>query len=449
MFEAFQHYIKTQDLFSGQDPILLTVSGGMDSVVMLALFCRLKNDVSDFKNIQLGIAHCNFNLRGEEADDDVLFVEGLATQNNIPFFKKNFETQTYAREEKISIQMAARQLRYEWFQTLQIKEGFQYVATAHHQNDVIETVLINLIKGTGIAGLHGIAPKSGHLLRPLLFATREEIRIYANEGNLSFREDSSNNSTKYIRNKIRKEIIPVLKEMNPKLEKTLHENTERITAVEAIYRHYIAEQKHLLFLERDGQIHISIPKLKALPEAPTVLYELLKPYLFKTSIVKDICSGWDGLSGKQYFSPSHRLLKDREQLIVIPIKNLENEIYTIETHQKFIEGPISLVFNKEKRVDSDTLKTNEKTALLDFDKLVFPLILRRWQPGDSFQPLGMQHKKKISDYLIDKKANRIEKENTWILISDVDIVWLVGHRPDERYKVTEQTENLLRIQLKS
>ena len=447
MFGAFQKYLKSENLFTGQDGVLLTVSGGLDSVTMLSLFCRLKTEISEYRNLKLAIAHCNFGLRGAESEGDMLFVEDLARQNNLPVFSKKFETANFAKQEKISIQMAARQLRYEWFERLRMQEDFQYIATAHHQNDVTETVIMNLVKGTGIAGLHGIAPKSGFVIRPLLFATRQGIKDYANEWKISFREDSSNNSTKYIRNKIRKEIIPVLNELNPGLEQTFRENIEKIKAVEAIYRHYIAEKKQLLFVEKGDQIHISIAQLKALPEAPTVLYELLKTFSFPPSVVNDICSGWDGLSGKQYFSPSHRLLKDREQLIVIPIKNNINETYAIAENQEQIYNPIALAINKEKRTDLKVLKTAQSTALLDFDKILFPLTLRKWQTGDAFQPLGMQQKKKISDYLIDKKTNRIEKENTWVLLSGMEIVWLVGHRSDERYKVSDSTENVLKIQL--
>jgi tRNA(Ile)-lysidine synthase len=448
MLTGFQNYLLQENLVDEKDKVLIAVSGGLDSVVLLELCCRLKDEIPFFKDLNLCIAHCNFGLRASESDAEEQFVETLAKHYHLPFFCKRFDTESYAKQEKISIQMAARDLRYQWFESIRTQESCTCIAVAHHQNDATETVLINLIKGTGIAGLHGISNKQGFVIRPLIFSTREEIQHYAKDRNIEYREDSSNSSVKYLRNKIRHEIIPVLKQLNPGLDKTFRENSKKVKDVELIFNHLLEEKKKELFIYKDQDIFIPKNKIKEFPAQETFLYALLKPFLFPAAVIKDLIANLDGPPGKQYFAPGHRLLKDREFLMLSSLNNLTNATFTIESEQLSHIGFINIDFKKFNAKMLNTLQTNADTALMDADKLRFPLSLRRWQAGDTFYPLGMQQRKKISDFLIDKKMPLSEKEKTWVLLSGTDIVWLVGQRIDNRYKVNPATENVLAATLK-
>jgi tRNA(Ile)-lysidine synthase len=445
MFEAFQHFIKQEKLFDADSALLIAVSGGLDSVVLLQLLNRLVQEVPEFSGLRLGIAHCNFSLRGKESDDEEFFVESLSKQYGLPYYTNRFDTQYFAQTEKVSIQMAARALRYEWFEKIRNQNNYQYITAAHHQNDAVETVLINLIKGTGIAGLHGIASKKDLLIRPLLFATRKEISQYAIANNIHHKEDSSNSSTKYIRNKIRHEVIPVLTAINPHIEKTFQQNIERIRDVELIFQQFI-EAKKIESINQDGDsTYIHIEKIKLVSGLPTVLFEILRYWQFNAGTVSDILECLDKQAGKLFFSPTHRLLKDREYLVINPINKEENTpaSYSISAGQTEHQQGINLQFQNLKKENINTFQLPSFNALLDCDLLHFPLTLRKWQAGDSFYPFGMKHQKKLSDFFIDKKISLAEKEKIWVLLSENKIVWVIGFRIDDRFKITAETKNVL------
>lgn len=442
MLQPFRSYIQQQKLFSAKEKILLTVSGGMDSVVMCELF--------HFAGLKFGIAHCNFQLRGKESDGDEAFVKALAKKYKVEFHSVKFNTSAFAKKNKLSTQIAARELRYKWFE--EIKNGFnyKYIATAHHQDDSIETFFINIIRGTGISGLHGILPKQGNIIRPLLFTNKNEITAYVKKHKLNYREDSSNASDKYVRNKIRHQVIPLLKELNPSLENTITNNIQHLRDVESIYKKEIENKRSEIVKDST----ISIPLLKKLDPITTYLFEFLKPFNFNTATVEEIVSALDARSGKQFFSETHRLIKDREFLIVEVISKKSNVISTkVKKNQKnIVIDKHTLTFSKSAKIlnfDPDSYRglTLNSTAQFDLDKLKFPLEIRKWQNGDSFYPLGMKGKKKLSDFFIDKKLSIHQKENTWLLTSNGDIVWVIGQRIDDRFKVTNTTKNIYLVKL--
>ncbi|MEO6883850.1 MAG: tRNA lysidine(34) synthetase TilS [Bacteroidia bacterium] len=437
MLQKFQQFISEKKLFDAHQKILLAVSGGVDSVVMCELFYRSK--------INFSIAHCNFNLRGKESEGDAQFVKKLAATYKVPFFVKLFDTKKYAHEKKISTQMAARDLRYSWFSEILQKEKLDGIAIAQHKSDEIETLFINLVRGTGIAGLHGILPKKEKIIRPLLFATRDEIEVFAKNEKIKFREDSSNNSDKYVRNKIRHKIIPILKEINPAAENSIVESIEKIRDTELIFQKYIAQKRNELLQYKKEITTISIEKLRKENPLKTIVYELLKEFHFNSETISGIIFSFDSSSGKTFFSSTHRLLKDRNTLIIEPIasqkKALQKNIFSIGKNQKTHSADkIKLVFSKHENKNFEMDKSS-RIACLDYDLLEFPLQLRKWEKGDFFYPLGMKSKKKLSDYFIDKKISIQEKEKIEVLLSgNGDIVWLVGQRIDERYKITATTK---------
>jgi len=418
---------------------LLGVSGGVDSIIMFHLF-RLSG-------FTIGIAHCNFNLRGDESDQDEEFVRRLADNYNVPFYSTRFETQKIADDEGISIQMAARDLRYEWFEEIRIKEKYNYIAIAHNSDDQIETFLINLTRGTGIKGLTGIKNKSEKVIRPLLFANREEITDFVKRNNFLYREDSSNSSTKYGRNKIRHEVIPMLEKINPNFRKVMIENIQRLKETEQIFNQTIQENYKNCVTEKSNSLLLNIDELKKLDPVETYLHEFLKPYNFSTTQIKDIVSVLDSNPGKQFFSATHRIIKDRDYIILEEISAQSGKLFYINENDFRIEYPIGLLIEKEFKNEGFVIQKDPNIGQLDFDKLVFPLTIRKWQKGDYFMPLGMNNLKKLSDFFIDQKLSISEKENIWILESENKIVWIIGLRPDERFKVTNDTKTILKIQL--
>ncbi len=438
MLEKFKKYISEKNLFSSNERILLAVSGGIDSVVMCELFHLAKYNFS--------IAHCNFQLRAKESEEDEKFVKKLAEKYDAKVFSKKIKTSEYATEKGISIQMAARELRYEWFEKIRKENGLESIAIATHLDDEIETILINFTRGTGIAGLHGIFPKRGKIIRPLLFATRKEIVEFAAEKKLRWREDSSNFSHDYVRNKIRHKIIPVLKEINPNLEKTFLENIEKIRGAEEIFHQQIEEKRKKNFIYEKDKIKIPIDKLLQLFPLKTYLFEFLKPFGFNETVVEEITFSLGNQSGKFFFSETHCILKDRKYLLLKNNpKRVQNpfgvEQAIIYENTKRIKSPQSLQFLIADKKKFRIIK-NEKTACLDYNKLKFPLVLRQWENGDSFVPLGMTGRKKVSDFLIDKKISLEEKNKVFVLISSGNIAWVVGHRIDDRFKITEKTKKI-------
>ena len=441
MLERFLEFISEKSLWKEGDKVTLAVSGGIDSVVMLQLFHQA--------GIPCIIAHCNFNLRGAESDGDEHFVRSLAARLEIPVYVASFQTESYAEQEKVSIQMAARILRYDWFEELCEETGCQSVATAHNRDDSEETFFLNLMRGTGIRGLTGIQSRNGRVIRPLLFASRSMIQEYAGNNQLAWREDSSNLKTDYTRNRIRHMLIPVIREMNEKSAETMQSNIERLRYASAVYHNFLAEKKRNL-LHRQGKFQtIQIGSITAEPFGESLLYEILSDFDFTAPQVREIFRGLHGSAGKQYFSLSFRLIRDRGTLILEPLKPLNRKRYYIDNPYNDITEPIHLRLSLIQIGYDFDIPAEPGIACVDFDKLDFPLIIRRWENGDYFRPLGMSGMKKLSDFFIDNKVPVPLKENSWLITSGKDIVWVAGMRIDDRFRIGPETKRALRMELVS
>lgn len=434
MKNKVQNFILEKSLFSREDKLILGISGGADSVCLMHILLAL--------GYRFDLAHCNFNLRGKESDEDEVFVQELAKKHQLKLHVKQFDTEGYAAENKISTQMAARDLRYAWFNHLLLTKNAKYIAIAHHENDDIETFFINLIRGSGLKGLLGISEKTNSIVRPLMAITRDEIESYLDENKLRYRDDSSNSSVKYLRNKIRHELMPLLAEMNPSIQQTISEEMRILEGVSQVYSCKIEEVRKDLMQEKNGIVQFETSDLLALKPLHNYLYELLSPYGFVT--IDAIAKALKGQSGKQFFSNTHQLLVDREFIFISELDVKKNESITIEEMTKEIKHPIQLNFSK-----TDNLEwiKNKNIAQLDYDKLQFPLTLRKWKKGDKFMPLGMQTFKKLSDFFIDNKFSILDKNKQWLLCSNNDIVWVVGHRIDERYKLQSKTKKVYIAQI--
>jgi len=434
MIERFKSYIKENKLES-EKPILIGASGGRDSMVLCHLYL--------LTNIPFAIAHCNFNLREEESTGDETFVRNWAKTHQIRIHVKSFDTIDYAEKNSISIQMAARELRVNWFKNICIENNYKYYATAHHQDDAIETYFINQIRGTGLAGLHGILPKQGQLIHPMLFCNKSDITQFAQSNKISWRDDSSNNRTKYLRNKVRHQLIPLLKEINPNISTILLENMRRLKSSEDLYRVKIEELKDAIVDVYDNKTSIDINQLKMIPQKELVLFEIMNSYGFNYTQISQILKTSETESGSFIDSGSHILLKNRDLLILKEKNETTNEIWRIEKGADSIQNPIFLQFTYK---DHFKIVGDEFLGQFDYQKLEFPLFLRKWKEGDFFYPLGMKGKKKLlSDYFIDEKLSLIEKKETWILCSGKNIVWIIGKRIDDRYKITNKTQQVLEI----
>jgi tRNA(Ile)-lysidine synthase len=440
MQEKFDAFISENNLFCKTDRILIAISGGLDSVVLATLMKNSKYDVT--------LAHCNFHLREEESNRDEEFVRNWAKENNIKLFVKEFDTYQYMKDNKLSLEMAARDLRYEWFNSLMQEHDFTYLATAHHLDDSIETFFINLLRGTGIAGLHGIQVKNDKIVRPLLFATREEITEYAKKNNISHVEDSTNAETKFTRNKIRHNLFPILKEINPNFEIALKKDIEYLKDTETIFRKEIEKAKQEIIETDNELIKLNISKLKALNPIKIYLYEIISEYGFNETNTIDILSCLDETSGKQFFSKTHRLIKDREYIFINKIKdNSTNEFFLINQEQGSLIYPLKMQIEILKDLKFVNISKDKNIAMLDADLVKFPLILRKWRQGDSFVPFGMRKEKKLSDYFTANKYSLLDKENQWILCSEEKIIWLIGERIDDRFRISNATKNILKIEL--
>lgn len=434
MLEQFLRFIHDEQLVAAGDRVLLAVSGGMDSVVMCELFHRA--------GIPFGIAHCNFQLRGDESDGDELFARQLAASYGVEIHVAHFDTGEYARREKLSVQEAARMLRYDHFSSVKNEKGYSSIATAHHRNDEVETFFINLVRGTGLAGLQGIRAKHGDIIRPLLFASRSEIETFANANKLQWREDSSNSSTKYLRNKIRHDIIPAFRAINPSIEEILHSDIRRVRGMLLIVEQQVEEKRKLVMSTQKGNVLLSIDALEQLRPLGTYLFLLLSEYGFSEPVVNDIIRSLHASPGKTFYSPTHRLVKDRSHLIVSRINNADQGEVMIGMEQRKLNTPVQMEFDLIEKDSIASLKTLATVAYLDKSKLRFPLLLRKWRQGDHFVPLGMGTRKKLSDFFIDSKLSVADKEKVWVLVSGDDIVWIAGYRPDDRYKVTDSTSEV-------
>jgi len=437
MLQDFLNYIKDNHLIRKGERVLLAVSGGIDSMTMTDLFVMA--------GIETGIAHCNFCLRGTESDLDEELVKEYAGSHKIPFYSVRFETKKYALKKGISIQMAARDLRYEWFEKIRKEKGFDSIAVAHNLNDNIETLLINLTRGTGIAGLTGMKVSGNKIIRPLLFATRQNIEEYCSEWNIKFREDQSNSETKYTRNKIRHLILPLLKDINPSVEITLNETVERLSGINEIVSGVIEKIRGKCAVEADDYISFSIPKLKPWLNNKTIIFELFRPFGVSGSNLKDLIKLTGGRTGGQLFTHTHRLVKNRNEIIVTVLPESLNELYFAGSvnELKKIPGILSVRVADIKK--GFRIPPGDGNACIDLDIVAFPVIFRKWKPGDFFYPFGMKQKKKLSDYFTDRKFSLPDKEKTLILESEGKIVWIVGERIDNRFRITESTRKALII----
>ena len=436
MLEKFQNYIIQNFQFLIGKNLLLATSGGLDSMVMVDLFHKLP--------FEIAIAHCNFQLRGLESFEDQKFIQDYAKTNEIKLFLTQFDTEAFANDYKLSIQVAARDLRYNWFYEILETENYDYILTAHHADDNLETFLIHLVRGTGIDGLTGIPSQNGKVIRPLLIFSRSEIEQYAGDNAIEWREDSSNASDKYLRNKIRHNLVPILKELNPEFLSSFHKTQTYLQESRAMVDDASILVYQQVAKEKGTEIHFDLKQVKKLPNYRTYLYHWFNDYGF--SAWEDIYDLVDGQSGKQVFSSEFRLLKNRDFLILSPLNSQdENEEYFINKNQKEVNVPLNLTFCKvvDKNLVSNTC------IFVDEDKLWYPLVLRRWKDGDTFQPAGMNgESKKVSKFFKDEKFSLIEKEKAWLLCADKEIVWIVGKRQDERFKTNNSTKNILKIQLK-
>ncbi len=429
-----ESYIKQNYQQHQQSTILVAISGGVDSVVLAFLLQK--------SGFNIALAHVNFQLRGAESDADQQFVEQFANQYQLPLHTTKFDTQNYAQNNNLSIQLAARELRYLWFAELQKKYDYQYLATAHHLNDDVETFLINMVRGTGIDGLLGIK-ESTRVIRPLLSFTKQELIAYAQKNQLSWREDSSNASDKYIRNRIRQQVVPVLESINPQFLQTFLQTKKNLQQTNDLLNTAVEDfkKKAVIFREND-KVEIDIALLKTHQHTEAILYQLLREYNF--SAWDDIVLLLDASSGKQIFSNTHILLKDREKLIVktILVANSKDN-YKITIDKKVISEPISLTLDI---FEGKFIATDKNEIVVDASLLTFPLQLRKWENGDFFYPLGMQGKKKISKFFKDEKFSVFQKQEIWLLTdSQNQVVWVVGHRMDQRYAVTSSTKKQLKI----
>lgn len=434
-----RQFIDSNQLLINNDRILVGVSGGADSVVLLHILLKL--------GFECVVAHCNFHLRGEESMRDELFVEKLAEKYKLIYKKTDFDTVRFAKSNKISIEMAARELRYAWFKKLAPENKCQTIATAHHTDDSIETLLLNMIRGTGLKGLTGIEPRNGDIVRPVLCCTRSEIEQYAQKNKLEYITDSTNLANEYSRNKIRNLILPMMADINPSVKQSLAENISRFRGSWKIYSEKIAEIEAHITFNKENQTFVDIDKLKSQSDPKTVLFEILQKYQFNSDVISNIFEGLDKSSGKRYYSDTHRLLKDREHLIVDEIEPNNTLEFSIDESTKLISIPINLSLNKKAKNEDFIISKKSDKIHIDADKIKFPLTLRKWKKGDSFHPFGMKESKKLSDFFINKKINRNQKENIWLLVSDNKIVWIIGLRMDERFRITEKTKNILEISL--
>ena len=441
MFEEFKSYIEKNNLLGKHDRILLAVSGGIDSMVMTHLFKRMGTDT--------GIAHCNFSLRGTESDLDEEMVRDFAEKNGIPFYIIRFKTIEHASAKGISVQMAARELRYEWFEKTRLENNYSHTAVAHNMNDNIETMLINLTRGTGLTGLSGMRPSANKIIRPLLFASRHEIEKYCIENKVPFREDKSNTETKYTRNKIRHLVIPVLKEINPSLEESLKATAARLAGIDEILSEYIEKIRAGSSFKKGTTTIFNVESLKMFQKSKALLYELFSAYNVTGSVSTGLIRLISGGTGKQLFTKTHRIVRDRDEIIVSPLgtESFEKiEIACVEDLQNVpgIKSAIEIDISPGYRIPR-----RKGIACMDSERIEYPLVIRRWIKGDFFYPLGMNNKKKLSDYFIDSKYSLLRKENALILESAGEIVWIIGERLDERFKVTTSTSRILKIEYKN
>lgn len=434
MLTKFQNHIEKNFAQLKDKKLLLAVSGGIDSMVLMHLFQQLNYDIA--------IAHCNFQLRGKESDADELFVKVKSKKLKVKSYFIRFDTENYSKENKLSIQLVARKLRYDWFQELLSENQLDYLVTAHHLDDNVETFLINFIRGTGLEGLTGIPPQNGNIVRPMLPFSREEIENYAQANQIQWREDSSNASDKYFRNKLRHDIVPILKELNIGFLDSFQNTLHHLQQAESLVNDASKLVYEKVVEEKENQVEIHLKPLLQFENYKAYLYQWLNKFGF--SAWNDIYDLVVAQSGKQIFSETHVLLKDREKLILSERKSSnKEEIYSIESLDDKVNIPLKLRFYKGVNI----FETHSNCIFVDESKLKFPLTIRKWQEGDYFYPSGMKGKKKLSKYFKDEKYSLLDKENQWLLCSEDQIVWVIGKRVDNRFASNETTQNSIKIVL--
>lgn len=435
MKTGFRHFIQEHKLIEPGQQILLAVSGGIDSMVMLHLFRSC--------GYRFAVAHCNFQLRDADSEGDEQLVVETCRSLGIKCYTKSFDTVGYAKQNKITIQEAAREIRYTWFEQLRQEFGYASVAIAHNKNDVAETMLINLSRGTGLKGLTGIRSCTNGVIRPLLFALRTDIEKYANAENVAFREDRTNAEVHYARNRIRHRVLPQLTEVNPAVIHNFYHTSVLLNRTWEAIEKMNYERKNTILKLANDELHFSISALTDYPFYHLFLLEELKGYGFSPSTVQDICQSLQGQAGKEFYSHSHRLVRDREYLMLSRIDLSSMQETIISSPEDKIQAPIALSFKVVEAKEIKTFPGDKSVAYFDMDAVEFPLTLRPWQQGDQFVPFGMTGHKKLSDFLTDEKLPLHHKNKALVLLSGSEIIWVVGHRPDNRFRVTPKTKRVL------
>ena len=437
MLAQFSQHINSHFSFLKDKKLLIAISAGIDSVVLSHLLHSLKFNIS--------LAHCNFQLRGKESDKDEAFVKKLAKDLKVPIYTQSFETAGYAKKQKLSIQLAARELRYKWFEEVLRINGLDFVLTAHHADDDLETFIINTARGTGLDGLTGIPERNGNILRPLLPFSRSQIEKYAKEKGITWREDQTNLEINYLRNKIRHKIIPVLKEINPALLASFKTTLENLKGSRQIIDDKISELSNDLIIKDENELKLDIDQLTKLSNPKAYLFELLNPYGFtEWNDIRDLLVAQ---SGKKIRSSTHQLVKDRKYLLLARYdKDDKNkDVYKVNKGDLYFhEEDVKMKFTYLK--ESQTVINNNNVAFLDLGNLKFPLTVRKWEKGDYFYPFGMKGKKKLSKYFKDEKISILDKEKIWLLCSEDQVSWIVGKRLDDRFRITDKTKNILKIE---
>ncbi len=436
MIESFLDFIKIKKLFTDKDRILLALSGGIDSMVMFDLFLK-----AGFK---IGIVHCNFSLRGKESDGDEKFIRNQARRQGLDFYCRRFDTKGYARREKISIQMAARDLRYAYFEEIRKKNRFKVVATAHQLNDSAETFLFNLTKGTGLTGLKGISPETNHVVRPMLFATRHQLSEYAVQNKIRWREDSSNRSVKYSRNLIRHKVIPELLKINPNFYNSMQRTMERIEGAEDFILNWMNDNRESYQHRERDSVYLSLKSINKINE-PVLLHYMIRGFGFSYHQALMLFHSLGNQPGARFYSASHVLTLDRTHLIIEESSGYGRGDWEIRRDQTFLDTGDGDYFSLEVIKKPSLLKTPADLALLDAGRIRYPLIIRNPKAGDRFQPLGMQGQQKLSDFMINNKIPRNLKKRLKLVVSENEIIWVAGYRIHENYKVKEQTKKVLKI----
>ncbi len=437
MWRTVRSYIERNRLLSDDDrrPVLVGLSGGADSVALLSVLVRL-----GYACVAL---HCDFHLRGEESERDAAFARTFAESLGVPFYQTDFDTVAYAREHHLSIEMAARALRYAWFEELRERLGAQAIAVAHHRDDSVETVVMNLIRGTGIRGLTGIRPRNGFVVRPLLCVSRADIVAWLENQGIRYVTDSTNLSDAYTRNFIRLNVLPLLERINPSVREAIARSAEHLSVVASVYAYEIARAREEVIVSEGC---LSIEALCRFPAPEAILYELLKEYGFSRWVSAEVFDALRKESGKVFYSKTHRLLKDRAYLWIVPLeREAEKTSFLLDPSREIYREPVGLAFRELPFTPDFQIEKNRRFAYFDADKLRFPLTLRKWREGDWFVPFGMKGRQKLSDYFSDHKFSRIEKEKAWLLCSGDAIIWLIGERADNRFRIDSGTKRVLAV----